>query len=175
MEEVLENIKARRSVRAFKPDAVPQELLEKVIEAGLYAANGMGRQATTIIAVEDKETRNKLSAVNCKIGGWKEGMDPFYGAPAVLIVLSRADVPTRVYDGSCVLQNMMLAAQAVGLGSCWIHRAKEVFASAEGKALLKKWGVEGDWVGVGHCILGYPAAEPKAAAPRKADYIVKVK
>lgn len=172
MNDVLETIKSRRSIRKYKSDMVPQDKLEKIIEAGTYAATGMGKQSPIIVAVTNKELRDKLSAMNAKIMGVNS--DPFYGAPVVLIVLADKSRPTYLYDGSLVMGNLMLEAEAQGVGSCWIHRAKEEFESEEGKALLKKWGVEGDYIGVGHCILGYAKDEPKPAAPRKEGYIVRV-
>ena len=172
MSDVLETIKSRRSIRKYKSDMVPQDKLGKIIEAGTYAATGMGKQSPIIIAVTNKELRDKLSAMNAKVMGVNS--DPFYGAPVVLIVLADKSRPTYVYDGSLVMGNLMLEAEAQGIGSCWIHRAKEEFESEEGKALLKKWGVEGDYIGVGHCILGYAKDEPKPAAPRKEGYIVRV-
>ena len=125
MSAVLENMKSRRSVRKFKPDMVPQEILDQITEAGLYAASGMERQATIMLQVTNKELRDKIAKMNQEIGGWKEGFDPFYGAPAMIIVLAKKDVPTRVYDGSLVMGNLMLAAHELGVDSCWIHRAKE--------------------------------------------------
>ena len=170
--DLLTLMETRRSVRSFKPDMIPSDVIDQIIKAGTYAATGMNRQSPIIIAVTNKEMRDRLSRMNAKIMG--SDKDPFYGAPVVLIVLAKKEAPTHVYDGSLVMGNLMLAAASLGLGSCWINRAKEEFESDEGKALLKKWGIEGDWVGVGHCILGYPAADPKPAAPRKPDYIVKV-
>ena len=172
VETTREAIINRRSVRKYKTDMIPRDIIERIVEAGTYAANGRGHQASIILAVTNKELRDRLSEMNRKIGGWDEGFDPFYGAPVVLVVLAEKDWPTHVYDGSLVMGNLMLAAHTEGIGSCWIHRAKEEFESDEGKALLRQWGIEGDWVGVGHCILGYPAADPKPAAPRKPDYIV---
>ena len=174
MNDIIQAMETRRSIRQFKPDMPRREELQQIIEAGLYAANGRGRQGAIILAVTNRELRDRLSALNREIGGFPEGKDPFYGAPAVLIVLADKSCPTGIYDGSLVMGNLMLAAASLGLGSCWINRAREEFDSAEGKALLKKWGIEGDWIGVGHCILGYPAAAPKPAAPRKPDYIVRV-
>ena len=174
MNDIIQAMETRRSIRQFKPDMPRREELQQIIEAGLYAANGRGRQGAIILAVTNRELRDRLSALNREIGGFPEGKDPFYGAPAVLIVLADKSCPTGIYDGSLVMGNLMLAAASLGLGSCWINRAREEFDSAEGKALLEKWGIEGDWIGVGHCILGYPAAEPKPAAPRKPDYIVRV-
>ena len=143
-----------------------------MLGAGTYAASAMGRQSAKIVVVQDAATREKLSRMNAAIMG-KDG-DPMYGAPTILVVLADANAKCAVQDGSLVLGNLMLAAASLGLGSCWINRAKEEFESDEGKALLKKWGIEGEWVGVGHCILGYPAEEPQPAAPRKSDYILKV-
>lgn len=145
MSEVLENMKSRRSIRKFKADMVPQEILDQIMEAGLYAASGMGRQATIMIQVTKKEVRDKIAKMNQEIGGWKEGFDPFYGAPAMIIVLAKKEVPTRVYDGSLVMGNLMLAAHELGVDSCWIHRAKEEFETEWGKELLKSLGADGEY------------------------------
>ena len=175
MEATLKDLKERRSIRAYKPEQIREEELQKILEAGIYAPTGMGMQSPKIVVVQDRETRDLLSKLNARCMG-DEGSDPFYGAPTVLVVLALRERTTCVEDGSLVLGNLMNAAQAVGVGSCWIHRAREVFDSEEGKALLKQWGIEGDYVGVGHCILGYPAdgAVPEAK-PRKEDYIVYVR
>lgn len=167
MNEIIKAMEERRSIRKFKSDMPAREDIEQIIEAGLYAANGMGKQATITVAVTNKELRDKISASNCKIGGWKEGFDPFYGAPVVLIVLAEKNWPNRVYDGSLVMGNMMLAAHSLGLGSIWIHRAKEEFETEEYKALLKELGVEGEWEGIGHCAVGYMEGELPEAAKRK--------
>lgn len=162
MNEILKAMHDRRSTRKFKPDAVPRELIEQVVDAGIWAPSGMNRQSTIVVAVTNKELRDRLSEANRAIGGWPEGFDPFYGAPVVLIVLARKDVPTHVYDGALAMGNMLLAAHTLGLGSCWIHRAKEEFESDEFKALLTELGVEGDYEGIGHCILGYIEQETPA-------------
>ena len=172
MNEILKSLKERRSCRNYKPDMVPQEILDQILEAGTYAPTGMGKQSPIIIAVTDKETRDKLSRLNAAVMGASN--DPFYGAPVVLVVLANTAVGTYKYDGSLVMGNLLNAAHALGLGSCWIHRAKEEFESEEGKEILKSLGIEGDWEGIGNCILGYPAADPNPAAPRKADYIYKI-
>jgi O-acetylhomoserine (thiol)-lyase len=143
------------------PDAVPQELMDKIIEAGLYAPSGMNKQSPIIIAVTDRKMRDEISEMNREIGGWQEGFDPFYGAPAILIVLANKECRTAVYDGSLTMGNLMLAAHNFGLGSCWIHRAKEEFESEKGKAILKKLGINGEYEGIGHCALGYADEEPK--------------
>ena len=168
MNEIIQNMITRRSIKKYKPDPVPREMLDQILKAGTYAACGMGRQSPIIIAVTDKTVRDELSALNAKIMG-ASGV-PFYGAPAVLIVLADKSIPTHVYDGSLVMGNLMNAAHALGLGSCWIHRAKETFELPEGKALLNKLGITGDYEGIGKCIVGYPA-EKKEAKPRKENYI----
>ena len=173
MNDVLETIKSRRSIRKYKSDMVPQDKLEKIIEAGTYAATGMGKQSPIIVAVTNKELRDKLSAMNAKIMGVNS--DPFYGAPVVLIVLADKSRPTYLYDGSLVMGNLMLEAEAQGVGSCWIHRAKEEFESEEGKEILKSLGIEGDYEGIGHCVLGYADGPEPKASPRKDSYVYYVK
>lgn len=175
MSDMLELLKSRRSVRRYKPDGLPQEVLDRIIEAGLYAPSGKGRQNTIILQVTNKALRDEISRMNCAIGGWEEGFDPFYGAPAMLIVLARKDWPNRVYDGSVVMENLMLAAHALGVGSCWIHRAKEEFETPWGKELLKSLGVEEEYEGVGHCALGWAEGEPPQAAERKDRRVFSVK
>ena len=171
MNAVLTAIRQRRSIRKFKPDAVPRETLDQIIEAGLYAASGKGLQTARIIAVTNPEELKKLSAVNCRIGGWKEGFDPFYGAPAALIVIADKSSPNCVCDGSLAMGNLMLAAHSLGLGSCWINRAREAFEMDYGKELLKRLGIEGDWVGIGNCAVGYIEGDVPEAAARKADRV----
>lgn len=134
----------------------------------------MGAQSPIIIAIQDKDTIDQLARMNATIMG-NENAAPFYGAPTVVVVLAEKEFITHVEDGSLVLGNMMLAAYTLGIGSCWIHRAEEEFITAEGKLLLKKWGYEGDYVGIGHCILGYPDGELSEAKPRKEDYVTIIK
>lgn len=172
MNEVIQSMIRRRSIRKYKADAVPEKLLSQIVEAGLYAASGMGRQSSIIAVVTEKTLRDRLAEMNCAIGRekgfpWPEGFDPFYGAPAILIVLAKKDVSTRVYDGSLVMGNLMLAAHSLGLGSIWIHRAKEEFEMEEWKELLKSLGVEGEWEGIGHCAVGHVEGDTPAAAKRK--------
>ena len=171
MNDVLTAIKERRSIRKFKPEMPKKEDLEQIVEAGLYAASGMGRQSAIIVAVTDKDWRDKLSKANCSFGPWEESFDPFYGAPVIFIVLADPEAPTYLYDGSLVLGNMMLAAHSLGLGSIWIHRAKEEFETAEWKDFLNTLGVEGNYVGIGHCAVGYIDGEVPEAAPRKANRV----
>lgn len=161
MNEVIKNIKTRHSVRKFKSDPVEKSLIAEITDAGLYAASGMNRQSPIIIAVTNRELRDRLMKMNAAVMG-RDGTDPFYGAPVILVVLAKKDAPTHVYDGSLVLGNMMLAAHSLGLSTCWIHRAKEEFESAEGKEILKELGIEGDYEGIGHLALGYADGEPSS-------------
>ncbi len=167
MNETLKAMKERRSIRKFKPELPAKADLEKIVEAGLYAASGKGQQAAIIVAVTNKELRDKIAEENRRIGGWQEGFDPFYGAPAILVVLGKKDWPTHVYDGSLVMGNLMLAAHSLGLGSIWIHRAKEEFEEESFRALLADLGVEGEWEGIGHCAVGYADCEAPKPAERK--------
>lgn len=154
-----------RSIRSYKPDMVERELIDKVVEAGLYAPSGMGKQSATVIVVTNKEKRDIIMEENRRIGGWEEGFDPFYGAPVILMVIADAADRNGIYDGSVMLENMMLAANALGLGTCWINRARQEFDTAFGKNILTKLGIEGEWIGVGHLSLGYPDGElPEGAA-----------
>ena len=167
MNEIIRAMEERRSIRSFKPEMPPKEVLQQIVEAGLYAASGKGQQAAIVVAVTNKALRDKLAEENRRIAGAPEGSDPFYGAPAVLVVLGRKDWPTHVYDGSLVMGNLLLAAHALGLGSIWIHRAKEEFEEPEYQQLLKDLGVEGEWEGIDHCAVGYLNGEAPAPAPRK--------
>ena len=173
-------MKARRSCRAFSSQMPERALIEKVCEAGTWAPTGHGKQSPIIVAITRKDLRDKLSEMNARIwneltvqrgGTPHEGIDPFYGAPVVLLVLADRKVPTYLYDGCAVLTNLANAAEAVGLASCWIHRAKEEFDSEEGKALLRELGIEGDYEGIDHLVLGYPAKSIPSPLPRKTDYI----
>lgn len=175
MNETLKVLETRRSCRNFKPDMVSEEELQEIIKAGTYAPTGMGKQSPLIIAVTNKELRDQIAEENRKIGGWKEGFDPFYGAPVILIVLADRTCRTHVYDGSLVMGNLMNAAESLGVASIWIHRAKEEFDSEFGKKILTDLGIEGDYEGIGHCALGYAAEEPKDAAARKENYVYYIK
>lgn len=172
MNEALRNIVTRRSIKKYKPDMPPQELIDQVVESGTHAPTGMNRQSPIILEVTDKSIRDKLSKMNAEIMGVNN--DPFYGAPVVLVVLADKSVGTYMYDGTLVMENLLLAANAVGLGSCWIHRAKEEFESEEGKAILRRLGIEGDYEGIGHCILGYPDGDIPAEKPRKQNWVYKL-
>lgn len=166
MNESIKNMIERRSVRGYKPDMIPKEDLDLILEAGTYAATGMGMQSPVIVAVTDKATRDQLSKMNADVMG--TDTDPFYGAPVVLVVLADKNRPTYIYDGSLVMGNLMNAAASLGIGSCWIHRAKDEFDGPEGKELLKELGIEGDYEGIGHCVLGYVNGEyPETKARRE--------
>lgn len=170
MNEALQVLKTRRSIRKFKSDAIPREVLEQIIEAGIYAPTGRGYQNPIIIAVTDPATRNQIAEENAKIGGWEKGFDPFYGAPVILLVAVKRWA-NEVYDGSCVMMNLMNAAWSLGIGSCWIHRAKEELESEFGKNLLLSLGIEGEYTGVGHVALGYIEGENPLPQKRKENRV----
>ena len=169
----MEDLLTRRSIRQYTDEMPPMEVIEEICKAGTYAPTGMNRQSPIIIAVTNREMRDRMSQLNAQVMG-REG-DPFYGAPVVLVVLADKNVFTHVEDGSLVMGNLMNAAHAKGLGSCWIHRAKEVFESEEGKQILADLGIEGDYVGIGNCILGYVDGDYPEAKPRKDNWIYWVK
>ena len=174
MNDTLKVLESRRSCRNFDSDKmVSEEDIQAIIEAGTYAASGMGRQSSIIIAVTNKELRDQLSAENAKIMG--ADTDPFYGAPVILVVLANKDIPTYKYDGSLVMGNLMNAATSLGLGSIWVHRAKEEFESEFGKKILADLGTEGNYEGIGHCVLGYPKNPLPQAKPRKENFVYYVK
>ena len=170
MNEVLQAIKERKSVKKFKDTPVPKECIEQIIEAGLYAPSGLNKQAPIVIAVTDKKTRDELSRLNAGKDPFFRS-DPFYGAPCVLVVLADKNAAhTYLYDGSLTMGNMLLAAHSLGLGACWIHRAKETFETPEGKAILQKLGIVGDYEGIGNCVVGYPDMTPQEK-PRKENRV----
>jgi len=175
MNETLRSLEERRSCRKFKPDMITEEELNAVLKAGTFAPTGKGLQAPIIIAVTNKEMRDKIAEENRKIGGWPKGFDPFYGAPVILIVLAKKEVFTHVYDGSLVMGNLLNAAESLGLGSIWIHRAKEEFESDFGKGILKDLGIDEEYEGIGHCALGYMEGKKNMPAPRKDNYIYYIK
>lgn len=170
--DAMTNLLTRRSVRSYQDKPVEKDVLDRILTAGTYAATGMNKQAPIIIAVTNKEMRDRLSRLNAAVMG--SDNDPFYGAPAVLIVLADRAVRTHIYDGSLVMGSLMLAAHAEGVASCWIHRAKEVFDSAEGKEILKSLGIEGDYEGVGNLIIGYADCPEPEARPRKKNYVYHI-
>jgi len=173
MNDVIRCLLTRRSVKKYRAEQVEEEKLEQILQAGSYAACGMGKQAGKIVVLQDPADIAQLEKLNAQILG-NPDLHPFYGAPTVCVVLADAAAFTAVEDGSLTLGNLMNAAHSLGIASCWIHRAREVFASAEGKALLQQWGVEGEWIGIGHCILGYAAEPEKPAAPRLEGRIVRI-
>ena len=172
MSDTITTLKTRRSCRAYKPEHVEEEKLQAILEAGTYAPTGLGKQSPIILVIKDQETRQKLAKLNAAAMGMD--IDPFYGAPELLVVLANKDIGTYLYDGSLVMGNLMNAAHSLGIASCWIHRAKEEFDSEEGKAILKDLRIEGDYEGIGHCILGYADGEIRPAAPRKENYIYRI-
>ena len=174
MNDTLKILESRRSCRNFDNNKiVSEEDIQAIVEAGTYAPSGMGRQSSIILAVTNKELRDQLSAENAKIMG--ADADPFYGAPVILVVLANKDIPTYKYDGSLVMGNLLNAATSLGLGSIWVHRAKEEFESEFGKKILADLGIEGNYEGIGHCAIGYAAAPTNAPAPRKDNYVYYVR
>ena len=171
--QILQAMRERRSIKRYLPTLVEEEKLQAILEAGKFAANGRGMQSATMVVVQDPETREQLRKMNATVLG-NPDMDPFYGAPTVVVVLSDKNHTTAVEDGSLVMGNLMLAAYSLNVDSCWIHRAREMFASEEGKALLEKWGLEGEYIGVGNCILGYRDCEYPVAKPRKDNFVYRV-
>ena len=166
--EVFENILTRASTKKYKSDPVSKDLIDKIVEAGTCAPTGRNLQAPIILAVTNKEIRDKLSKANAGVIGMDN--DPFYGAPVVLVVLAKKEVRTRVYDGSLVMGNMLLAAHALGLGACWIHRAKETFEMPEWQEWLKSLGIDEEYEGIGNCVIGYPEVMP-SVKPRKENWV----
>ncbi len=169
MNECIKTLLTRRSCRKYLDRAVPDEILEQIAEAGTFAATGMGRQSPVILVVKDKTIRDKISKLNAAVLNSND--DPFYGAPNVMVVLADRSIGTYIYDGSLVMGNLMNAAESLGVSSCWIHRAKEVFETEEGKEILKAAGIEGEYEGIGNLILGYDNQGKSEARPRKKDYI----
>ena len=172
MADTLTTLKTRRSCRAYTSEHVEEEKLNAIIEAGTYAATGMGKQSPIILVIKEPAVHEQLRKLNAAAMGMD--IDPFYGAPDLLVVLANKDIPTYIYDGSLVMGNMMNAAADLGVASCWVHRAKEEFESEEGKEILKQLGIAGDYEGIGNLILGYAAKPANPAAPRKANYIYTV-
>lgn len=173
MNETIRNIKTRRSVKKYKSDMIPHDIIDQIVDAGTYAPSGMNRQSPIILEVTNKEVRDKLSRLNAKVMR-KEDIDPFYGAPVVLVVLADKNCSTYIYDGSLVMGNMLLAAHSLNIGACWIHRAKEVFETKEGKEILSSLGIKGNYEGIGNCILGILDGDMKDAPKRKDNYVYKI-
>ena len=171
MNETIQNILTRRSVRNFDPERLPsEEQIQQIVECGKYAANGMGYQHTKMLLVTNREVRDRISRMNAEILGTTS--DPFYGAPVIIMVFAKAGWRNRVYDGSLVMGNLMLAAHSLGVDSIWIHRAKEECESAEGREILELAGINPDeWEGIGHCALGFRRGEVPEPKPRKADFV----
>ena len=173
MRETIQDLIERQSCRSYSDRPVEEEKLLEILKAGTFAPTGRNKQSPVIVAVEEQATRDLLSEMNRKIMG--SDTDPFYGAPTVLVVLADPRVPTYLYDGALVMGNLLNAAHALGVDSCWIHRAREEFESPEGKALLQKWGLPEDLEGIGHCILGYRREALQGRPPRKEGYVLRVK
>ena len=170
MNEVIKTITTRRSIREYNNKQITNTELKTILNAGTYAPSGMGQQASMLVAVQDPEIIAQMSGLNANVMGMD--IDPFYGAPTVVVVFADSNRLTYVEDGSLVIGSMMLAAASIGVDSCWIHRAKETFETEEGKALKQKWGVPENYVGIGNCILGHRTGDLPEAAKRKPGRIV---
>lgn len=169
MNETIKTLLGRRSCKEYSDKVIPDDILNKILQCGTYAPNGKGVQSPKIVCVKNKKVRDKLSKLNASILG--VDIDPFYGAPIVVVVLADKNVFTHVEDGSLVIGNMLNASYSLGVDSCWIHRAKEMFETEEGKNLLQEWGIDDNYVGIGNCILGYRLNNLRSASLRKDDYI----
>lgn len=171
--QVIKCLKERRSIKKYDSEKkVGDEELEAILEAGTYAPTGKNRQSPLIVAVRNEATVRKLSEMNAKILG--SASDPFYGAPCVVVVFADSSINTALEDASLVMGNMLNAAHSLGLGGCWIHRAKEMFETEEGKELMREWGVDERFVGVGNCVLGYRSGDMPTLRPRKDGYVIKI-
>lgn len=172
MNETIRTLLERRSIRKFKPGQIKEEELNAILDAGMYAPSGANQQSALFVVIQDKETLKKLSAMNAAVLG--TDIDPYYGAPTVILVFADKSKITPVEDASLALGNMFNATASLGIGSCWVHRTKQMFETDEGKDLLRKWGITGDYIGVGSCILGYPDCKHPTAAPRKDNFVIRV-
>lgn len=170
MNETIKNMIERRSVRSYSSKRVPKEILEQILEAGKYAPSGMNRQPTVMVVIEDNDRISGLSMMNAAIMG--SDTDPFYGACTIVAVLADSTAPTYIEDGSLVLGNLMNAAHSLGVDSCWVHRAREMYETEDGKALKRRWGLDDKYVGIGHCILGYSDKPVPEAAPRRIGRVI---
>lgn len=171
MNDIIKTMIERRSIRSYKPDQVTDSQLQEVIEAGRYAASGNGRQPVLFIAIQDKENRELVRKMNAEVMQ-NPNSDPYYGAPTIILVLASPESRTYIEDGNLAIGNLMNAAHSLGLASVYVYREREMFASEDGQALLKKWGVEGTYEGIGSVALGYAACDLPAAAPRKDNVII---
>ena len=172
MNETIKTLLERRSIRKFKPEQIKEVELNAILNAGIYAPSGANQQSALFVVIQDKETLKKLSAMNAAVLG--KNIDPYYNAPTVILVFADKSKISPVEDASLALGNMLNAAASLGIGSCWVHRTKQMFEKDEGKDLLRKWGITGDYIGVGSCILGYPDCEHPKAAPRKDNSVIRV-
>ncbi len=171
MNDTLQVLKKRRSVRAYEERPVARALLEEILEAGLYAPTGRDNQKVVMVVVEDPLTLRHLEKMNAQVLGAPDA-HPFYGAPMAIVVLASTEAPTWLEDASLVMGNLMNAAAALALGSCWIHRGREMFQTEEGRAYLKKWGLDDAYTGVGICILGHIRGQAPEAHARKEGRII---
>lgn len=169
MNEAYKNLIERRSIRKYNNTKISHDLIEQIVRAGQFAPSGMNRQIYAFVVVEDEELVARLSKMNAD--AMNSSSDPFYGAKSLIIVFADTNAPTYLYDGALAMGNLMNAANALGVDSCWIHRAKEVFETPEGKEMKKTWGLPESYEGIGHCILGYREEEPGERTQRTSKVI----
>ena len=165
-------LKTRRSVRKFQQTQIDSDTLEKVLETTQYAPNGRGLQSPVLVAVQDGETLAQLRRMNADVMG--SDVDPYYGAPAIILAFAPNDVITYVEDAASALTYLQVAAHVNGLATVWVHRERQMFASDEGKELMKKWGIADKYEGIGSVAIGYADGDLPNPAPRREGYILKV-
>lgn len=170
---IIKGLLDRRSIRFYKPDKIEEELLDTVLEVGTFAASARNLQSAIIVVINDEPTKDRIRKMNAQVMGTPK-RDRFFEAPTLIVVFADSNVPTFVEDGSLVLGNMMNAAHALGLGSCWVHHAREEFETEEGVALRREWGIPDNYSGIAHLTLGYPDCEHPEPKPRKEKYVYKV-
>lgn len=171
--ETLQTLKNRRSCRAFKPEAIPEDVLNAVLDAGTWAPNAWDKQSASIIAIRDEASRAVLTHLSQELAAeaGEDTPDPLYGAPVVVLITAEKDSESGLEDGSLVAGNIMNAAQSVGLGSCWVNTARKILEMPIGKAMLMKWGVTEPVTGVAFVVLGWPTEKPEEPRARKENYI----
>lgn len=175
MQDILNVITSRRSVKSFTNEMPKEDLINEIITAGTYAPSGKNMQSAIIIAITNKKIRDDLSSLCAELRNMPKDFDPFYNAPVALVVLAKKDWFTHVYDGSCVMENMLLEAHSLGLGACWIHHTKEMFETEYGKKLLKSLDITEEYEGIGCCVVGVPKVLPQNPLPRKENYVYYIK
>lgn len=173
MNDTIKVLKERRSIRKYKDIQITEEELNTILDCGMYAPSGKNKQSGLIVVIQNKELISKIAKINASFVN-KEGLNPFYDAPTLIIVFADKNISTYIQDGSAIITNMLNVAYSIGVSSCWIHRAKETFETEEGKKLLQQWGIPSNYEGIGNCVLGYADCENPKPLPRKDNYVIRV-